>query len=64
MTNLISPIVTTTNQLATIETGALIQFSGTIAVGFFVVGLLTVVILTLVGLITVIKNSIRKPRLA
>ena len=57
---MINPIVTTTNQLATIETGALIQFSGTIAIGFFVVGLITVVILTVVGLVTIIKRSIRK----
>ena len=60
MNGLISPIATNTNQLATIETGALIQFSGTIAVGFFVVGLITVIVLMVIGLVTVVKRSIRK----
>jgi len=57
---MINPLATTTSQLATIETGALLQFSGTIAVGFFVVGLITVIILTVVGLAIIIKRSIRK----
>lgn len=60
MIGLISPIATSTNQLATIETGALVQFSGTIAVGFFIVGLITIVVLTIIGLVTIIKRSIRK----